>query len=344
MDWEGPHRAAAHNDLAAIHEYRGDLSAAAKHYGMAVEMEPEVAWFHYCVGMALRRAGNLERAAEELRIAAELAPRWPHARWALGNVCVYRHRFAEAVEQARRMREIQGWEAWGDCIEGYALSVQERFDEAVVVLHRGTERDAFCWEALRLLGNAYLSMGELEAARGELAGALVLRPSDPRIHNTLGLVECHSGNHRRARELLRAAIRIEPTCAAWYRNLGLAYYKDGDLEHARQANERAVSLLPEAAYGHRGLGAVYAAMGKWALAAEAYALELRHDPGNQRAFQDAIAMLAKEWAPDAAKALQEEAFAQELSDPEGWRQLADLFEEHGDRRLADECRQEAHVG
>ena len=46
----------------------------------------------------------------------------------------------------------------------------------------------------------------------------------------------------------------------------------------------------------------------------------------------------------AAKALQEEAFAQELADPDGWRELGELFEDHGAIEVAQECREEARVG
>jgi len=131
---ERTNSAGAHNNLGAIYEYQGDTRAAVRQYLLAVKMQPGVAWYHYNLGTALREVGNLEKTIEELRTAVELDPHWAYARWTLGEAYVFARHFSDAFEQAEQLRQMPGYSVWGDCVEGYTLIIQGRFDEAINML------------------------------------------------------------------------------------------------------------------------------------------------------------------------------------------------------------------
>ena len=83
--------------------------------------------------------------------------------------------------------------------------------------------------------------------------ALALAPTDPRILNTLAVVQMKSGNVRSAMETAKRAVLQAPRVADVWDTLGSAYLQSGDRERARLAYETALRLDRNHAAAAQGL-------------------------------------------------------------------------------------------
>lgn len=86
-----------------------------------------------------------------------------------------------------------------------------------------------------------------------LERARALAPRDPRILNTLAVMQMKSGNVRSATESARRAVRQAPRVADVWDTLGWAYLQSGDRERARIAFETALRLDRSHTSAHKGL-------------------------------------------------------------------------------------------
>jgi Flp pilus assembly protein TadD len=114
----------------------------------------------------------------------------------------------------------------------------------------------------------------------DLEKAVRLAPSDPGIHNTLGLVYSRQRRHSQAIAAFSQAVAVQPDFHPAWRNLGLSQIAAGDVFGARASLTRASDLAPSDVEPKAQLAALAARRGDWSetarLAQAALALQADH--------------------------------------------------------------------
>ena len=107
------------------------------------------------------------------------------------------------------------------------------------------------------LGDAYLTLGQLDLAESHAKKAIVCNPEKPGYHYLLGFVYSKKSQWGKAVQELELAVKKNPDNAEYLRGLGWALFNSGDkykgLEHLQKANElepSSVNVLLDLANAH----------------------------------------------------------------------------------------------
>jgi Flp pilus assembly protein TadD len=215
---DGKWQAEARAVLDEVEALCGPSAAVARERrALEGKVEPEgkgikrTAWEHAALGRSLLRAGELDRAAEELEQAVELRPQdfWAHF---YRGVCAYRRdRPADAVLSF-----------------SVAVALAPEFPE---VYHN------------RALAHA--AAGNSEAALRDYDRALALAPTLAAALLNRGILRYQQGRYVKAVADLEEALRQGADPAAAHYNLALVRLARGEREAARESVGRALLHAPE---------------------------------------------------------------------------------------------------
>jgi tetratricopeptide (TPR) repeat protein len=136
------------------------------------------------------------------------------------------------------------------------------------------------------LGNVYRLQGRAEDAFNEFQKALRLNPSYAKAHNHLGLLYQAYGRLDAALQQFEIAIRLNPEFAEAYNNRGLVFGTQGRLDKAMTAFEQALTLNPRLADAHDNLGLIYNRQGRTDDAMREYDAALTLNPDNTEAHNN----------------------------------------------------------
>jgi tetratricopeptide (TPR) repeat protein len=119
-------------------------------------------------------------------------------------------------------------------------------------------------------GQALQGEGRFDDAIAKYGAALALQPSNPVIHNLLGVAELQRGGPAKAIEHLNKALQLAPSYSDARNNRGAAYLQLGQLA---QAESDFLAVLTDRTYANRtgvyfNLGALYVRRGDLAAAEE----------------------------------------------------------------------------
>jgi tetratricopeptide (TPR) repeat protein len=162
-------------------------------------------------------------------------------------------RFEEAAEVYRSLARI-----YKQCPIYYNLGIcllhldeiDEVFEVADFLYRKFPDR----YEPLELLGNAFASIGEYEAAEEYLKKALAIEPQSPNIWNSLGLINYWQGNYAKAIEEFTTSLKYNSDAFVYY-NLALCSTAIKKYEDALNYYDRALELNNKFydAYNNKGL-------------------------------------------------------------------------------------------
>jgi tetratricopeptide (TPR) repeat protein len=148
---------------------------------------------------------------------------------------------------------------------GASFADQEQWTEALgeyqiaLTLHPNQET----FTAIQTnLGNAYTSLGRLDAAQQAYTAAISSEPAHATAHNGLGNVYRLQGRAEPAFNEFQQALRLDPDSASTHNNLGLLFQAYGKLDAALQQFETAIRLNPEFAEAYNNRGLVFGAQGR----------------------------------------------------------------------------------
>jgi len=183
-------------------------------------------------------------------------------------------RYAE-VEQGARTLTAQAPDA-GMAWKLLALALIRQGKAAGEALEKAAEllpRDA---EVHFHLGNAWLTLGQLQAAAASYQRALGIDPGISQAHGNLGLALYNLGQLDQALACYRRSLALAPNAAA-HTNLGNALRDLGQFEEAIASHRRALDLEPGLAEARINLGNVLQDVGQINAAIASYrqALELQ---------------------------------------------------------------------
>lgn len=111
-----------------------------------------------------------------------------------------------------------------------------------------------------MIAGSSSAMGRAHA-RNLIEQALVLEPSNPEAHRTMGILLDEEGDMDGAIAEHNTALRLEPDHPDNHVNLGTALYRKGDLDGAIAEYRAALSLKPDFALARNSLGSALAMNG-----------------------------------------------------------------------------------
>ncbi len=235
--------------LGNLLKTRGDRAGADAALDKAVEalreairLQPDLAYAHANLGVALMRQGKLDEAIAEYREAIRLRPDDGTTHFNLGTDLGRQGKPGEAIAEYREAIRLQPDHAYAHSNLGLALLAQGKVDEAIAEFR----------EAIRLkpdfahanLGNALRRQGKLDEAIAEYREAIRLQTDDHIGHYNLGDILRAQGKLGEAIAEYREAIRLQPDYAYAHSNLGLALLAQGKVDEAIAAHREALRLNP----------------------------------------------------------------------------------------------------
>lgn len=222
----------------------------------------------------------------------------------LGAIDLSRHRFRDALDVARRARDMRPTDAWNYAVMGDALVELGDYDAAF---------DAFnTMTAMRPGADAYARVSYARELRGDLAGAL----------DVMMLAASSTSDH-------------DAEAKAWYlAHTGELYLKLRRLSEADRAFRHAAFFYRDYPYAIVGLGKVQAARGEFDAALATYRDQFARTPTLDLAARIGDLLAAR---GDAVEAEHYYRIAEDLAGPAIAQTEANLalFLADHDRRIAD---------
>ncbi len=271
-----PHQALIHANLGYALTFQGDyVSSAARkrrywteglqELQQAIELNPDIAWFHDGMHVPLRRLRRLDDAVIELREAIRLDEKNVSSRLSLARCLSQQDKFAEAVQELEASRTAfpSVLEIQMELARAYAQA--DDYQKAVATLDAVNSGDTPPKEAAEFLM-------VLRGAQ-EVAVKLAADPKNAELYAALGTVQARIGNLRAAAGQYRraASLDLSKPNLEYRRLLGNTLYKLDDYEGAIQEWEIVCGLAPEEPLTHNNLGTAYDGLDQPDRAQECYA-------------------------------------------------------------------------
>jgi eukaryotic-like serine/threonine-protein kinase len=242
------------------------------------------------LGMALREAGDPQRAEAVLRRAQRRHPGDVWLNYNLAECLVKLARRSEAIRYYTAARAIQPEVAHE---LAHALESSGEPDEAIAVFQELTRIRPGNGRHLRCLGGSLRKRGReleantaIDAAIATLREEIRQRPQDSRTARNLGRALSERGKHEEAIAELRTALRIKPDDANLRVALGLSLRSSGKNDAAIEEFREAIRLKHDLADAHAFLGEALAYDKNDYVAAEAELREaIRLGPGDHAEYE-----------------------------------------------------------
>jgi tetratricopeptide (TPR) repeat protein/ADP-heptose:LPS heptosyltransferase len=202
---------------------------AIEHFQQALAIQPNDEAALIELGHGLLHNGRIEEAIAHGERAVELRPDSAALLIALGKTYCEDQRYADAEGCFRRAIARAPAVAAGHFLLGHAIESLGRREEAAVSYERAIELDGSQIDAMIRLAALRRDSGLLAAAENLLCRALTVRPADPQILNSLGVVLLEKGARDEAIECFEDAIQFAPEYAEAHVNRSLALLRTGRL-------------------------------------------------------------------------------------------------------------------
>lgn len=196
------------------------------------------------MGVLLKRAGRLNKAAEVLELARKLRPQEVSPWQNLGNVHEQLGDHAKAVQYYRGALRIEPKSAELWRLVGREFLALGKTDEAAQSFRSALGLSPGSTDILALLVQALQLSGQIDAARAVVTRARAATPDDPELAVIEARLAFRTGDPARALSLLNAVVERDP--GHINANLQLAtIIGDGDRATVNAGLERAVAAHPD---------------------------------------------------------------------------------------------------
>jgi tetratricopeptide (TPR) repeat protein len=211
------------------------------------ENDTQAGFAHLERALAFIERGEMEKAMDDLVVAARLLPDNPEPFMAMGDVHMANRRFQEAVESFRAALAINQGIARAHFNIGY-ISKEFRDDltTGLARLAKAAELDSTNATYAFQLGDVYHKMELFEEAKNSFERAISLDSDHAYAHYSLGeILEEHMDLPLEGFSEYEKAISIAPRDANLRLWVGKAYVKYDRLEEARRHLQEYLRLAPE---------------------------------------------------------------------------------------------------
>lgn len=244
---------------------------------------------HYLEARRSGRAGNVENAAEHLRLAVAYDEDSPELRVSLAEALALLGQLEHAEGEARRALELgKDGPAASEAhvLIGRIAAARRRTEEAILAYRQAIRIESAIAEAgdapspepWRLLAAVYLEGGDEEAAVRTLDDLATRAPRDGSGFRELGRAFLEKRDPRRAERHLRRAVQVDPRDLEAHRLLAQAHEA---LRREPEARDDLLAILridPEDGQALLGLGRMAARQGDAAAAREWFHRHVRASP------------------------------------------------------------------
>ena len=283
---QAPSDADALHLLGLLLSEKGEHGRALALLSRAVELRPNAVYLAN-LGLACRRAGDVEAAITAYHEALRLNPRHAPTLGKLGRALIEAGRPAEAERTLEQALLVNGFDPELHNVLGHAHAATEDYANARIRFSRALTLDPAFAEARDNLASALLRLGHIEACNGQWdsAGALYseARQLAPGLANAWyhsGLAAMALNRPAEAAAHYRQAITLEPAYAEAHNNLGHVQQAAGDTAAALQSYERALLIRPGYLDARYNLALTLQNSGRISQAETHYGLLLEQDPAH----------------------------------------------------------------
>ncbi|MBI5705474.1 MAG: tetratricopeptide repeat protein [Armatimonadetes bacterium] len=274
-------------NLGILHEIGDDMGEAIRAFQQAVRLEPQSALAHQNLAIALKKIGNLPRAAEEARIAVRFAPHWPWAHMELSDILLASGDLAGALVATRNGKRLLP--GAGLVLHGEAKILQRmgRIPEALQVVHLATEIDPYHVNPWQFLTQYYYQARDgLKDAEIYGRRAIEVNPNDGNSRQVLAGALHRTGRTNEALEQVEEGLRREPQQPYLWQRKGLILSDLGKLEEALVAHEYAVKYDPNNTSFLTNMAYTLEDLGRIREAESAYKKAIEAGPTNRLAYMN----------------------------------------------------------
>jgi len=325
------------------------IDAAVDLLEQSLRVDPDYAQAHASLGEALWNRYRLtdatvwvDRAAEECRVAIELAPDEGAGYRCLGTVYNGTGRAAEAAVELEHAKRLDPTDDATYIALGSAYQNEGRLDLAEATFEEAVALRSHYWGGYSWLGFFYFRQGRMEEA-----------PDSYRGYSNLGVAYYAAEDWTQARRAFERALELNPEFTAAISNIGTLHFFEGNYADSAVMFERALELA-EGDYSKWGnlADAYYWAEGRRDESGDAYrrALELADEklavnPNDAEVNANVAWYHAVLGAEESAAAHLDRALEQSATDSEILLSAAQIHEILGEReRALDYLRQAVEAG
>jgi Flp pilus assembly protein TadD len=183
-------------------------AAAIESFNKALAQDPNEAFVHNSLGVALSRTGRADEAAAHYREAIARSPDFPDPHNNLGAILLAQGRFRDAGAEFQRAIDLNPDYAEAHTNLGTALAQSGRVQEAIPHLRRGVELSPGDVNGRRNLALALFMTGHVAGAIEQAEQAAKLSRQDPMILSLLGRLYAEAGRFSDAVQATRRALAI----------------------------------------------------------------------------------------------------------------------------------------
>jgi Flp pilus assembly protein TadD len=334
-------------------------AAAEAAWGKALDLQPECAEAHFCLGKlledgqkegeaeaayrkaiacrpdfaeaftnlagVLHRQGKPCEAEAACRKAIDLKPDLAEAYGCLGSMLLRQGKLGEAEAACRRALDLKPDLAGVHNNLGTILAYQRKYREAEAACRKAIDLKPDLAEAYGCLCKALLGQGKLEEAEAACRKALDLKPDMVQANLNLGTILAYQRKYREAEAACHRAIDLKPDLAEAYGCLGKTLLGQGKLEEAEAAYRKALALKPDLPEEFYSLSGVLMERQKYAEAEAAYHQAIALKPNFAEAYTNLGNSLVRQTRHDEAEAAYRQAIALKPDLPEAYYNLGDAL-------------------
>lgn len=214
-----PNIANAHMGMGGIYQERGDYELASRAYERATIVEPNKFEAHYSLGLMKQLLGRLREALQAYKTAWRLNPDDFQVNRELGSTYLQLGRPGEALTfvQIATKLDPDSQAAWCNLAATYNLL--ERYEEAVDTYRQAAELGNLADPVLLGLADAHIHLNNLQQAMNVL-DALIRRSPSVTAYERLGYVKFKMRQFQPALFQYRQASALDPNDTATLNGLG----------------------------------------------------------------------------------------------------------------------------
>lgn len=323
------------------------------------EMHPD-AYHHFTNAVIFEQEGAYEEAVKEYEVALSYEPLNYDIRVALGTLYLNLNRPASAVDALLPItaKTSEVYQLLGDAfrVQGADIEAEESYRRAFasdstnvninyqlgVYAVRGNRVDEAAqyfrraaigsgnFELFAQIAEMYANAQQFDSAAVYIESAIRLNESDPSLFARQAIYLYSSGKKAESKQVLQHAILIHPSDARLIAQLVETYNAENNLDSVRVFSEKLVELKEIKAEDRvvfERIGAVLMRANQRDIAKKVFLKTLNFDPENPYALFYLGRMEADSSRYDAAKVYFDRLVAADSTVPDGWTNLAFLYQQ-----------------
>jgi tetratricopeptide (TPR) repeat protein len=222
---------------ARQHHQAGRLADAEAGYRQILTEAPDHAEALHLLGMLCGQTGRMDAAIDLIVRAIEVSPNVPYYHSNLGIALREKGKLDESIAALRRAIQLNPNLAPAHNNLGIALSDQGRLDDAVAEYHIAIRIDPAYADACNNLGVALNELDRVDEAIEFYRQAIRSRPDFAAAHNNLGTALKDKGRVADAIDSFGRAIQLDPRYSEARWNRALALLLSGDFQNGWREHE-----------------------------------------------------------------------------------------------------------